>query len=498
MSTAAENGAEPLISRLVARMDADPGFAGLGSSIQTIAELADDENGARAIAAAILRDAALTARLLKLANASSHHGTRNVTTVDQALVILGLKTVKSVAMSMALLNALSSKPQSAQLHAEIAASYFCGTLAAEITRLNAPRFNQQEAQVCGLLQNLGRMMVLYYAYGDIEQCRTLQITENISEEEAVERTLGVSFAEIGSAIAKHWNLPYVIQQSLEPLVGKAPPRAVPANAVGWHQACTTFARRVTDVLFRLPENRERSELGGVTEFFRMVLRLNEEETQERIAFALQDVDNLLSAISFPCTLEQARTTLRKTSERALDILSAQDSLTRHKGEGGRTPIERIQTTLRLIHEHFGFDRTLLCLPEGASGLMAIAGVGRNAAAITPKFRCFGPRQDLFRIVMAKRSDVYIANAKTPAYEKLFPSWYGELVGAQSCLLLPIVHGADCLGLLYGDFAMPPDAAPQGYAGGVVMDWRKDIADALQSGKPKSQTGALPPLTDLRD
>lgn len=485
MNKTPSEDAEPVIGRLIQRMDADPGFAGLGASIQTISAVSDDaDSGAREIAAAILRDGALTARLLRFANSSSQgRSNRNVSTVDQALVIVGLKTVKSLALSLALLDALSSKPQSNQLHAEIVASYFCGALAADITRLNGPRYNQQEAQVCGLLQNLGRMMALYYLYDEIEGIRALQIEENLPEEEAVQRTLGMGFDEIGAAIAHHWNLPYVIQQSLEPLNAKSPPRAVPTNAVTWHQACTTFARQVADTLFRLPENREKPELAAAIEFFRVSLRLKEEETFERIDHALVEVGNLLEAISFPCTLDNARALLRKTSERAHDILSSQDRLTRlgSKAEG-KTPIEMIQYILRLVHAHYRFDRTLLCLPDGSSGLMAIAGVGRNIGQVTPKFRCFGAKPDLFRVVVAKKVDAYIPNVRTPAYEKLFPEWYGRVVGARACLLLPLVHDGKCLGLLYGDYDQTPESPPAAYAEGSMQTWRHQIVQSLHSAK----------------
>lgn len=478
-------GGSATVQRLIARMDADKGFAGLGASISTISSLSEDnDGGSREIAAAILRDAALTARLLRLSN-SSQRGGRNVSTVDQALVILGLKTVKSVALSLALLNSLGKKPQSDLLHAEIAASYFCGALAAEITRLNAPRFNQQEAQVCGLLQNLGRMMALYYLYEDIERARALQVEENLDESEAVQRTLGLPYEDIGAAIAQHWNLPYVLQQSLEPMALKTPPRSAPPNAVGWHQACTTFASQVTAVLFRHPEARERVGTAAAIEFFRMALHLKEDEAREAIARALEETEALLSGIGFPCSLDHARALLRKSSERALDILSGQDSLTRDSNQMfGKTPIEAIHTLLRQIHEHYRFDRTLLCLAEGAGNLVAIAGVGRNIAQVTPKFRCHGSRPDLFRLVQGKKVDAYVADLYAAHIVKLLPAWYDELIGASACVLLPVLNGDKCLGLIYGDYAEPPEAAPTGFGEGMVKAWRDQIVMALHFGDVK--------------
>ncbi|WP_422901283.1 HDOD domain-containing protein [Propionivibrio sp.] len=468
-------------------MDSSPGFAGLGASVQTISRLGDDlDGGTREITATILRDAALTSKLLRISNSSRNaRGGRNVSTIDQALMVLGLNTVKSVALSLALLGSLSNKPQSNQLHAEIVAAYFCGTLACEITRLNAPRFSAQEAQVCGLMQNLGRMMATYYLYEDIERSRALQAEKNITEDEAVLETLGISFDNIGAAIARHWCLPDVLQNSLAPDIGKAPPR-VAANALTWHQLCSSFCRRVTDALFRLPDNREKIEIAREIEFFRGALHLKEVEIRELIDKCLLDTDALLAEIAFPSNVDQARTLLRKASERVLDMLSSGDRLTQDSNSiGGRTPVEVIQQVLRLIHDKYNFDHTLICLPDSSSGLIAIAGVGKNASQVTAKFRCYGPKPDLFRAIMARKTDMFIADVRSPTYVKLVPEWYSEVVGARSFVMLPLLSEGKLLGMIYADYSELHSSAPQELAEGSMLEWRDQLIQALQSGSSKT-------------
>ena len=114
--------------------------------------------------------------------------------------------------------------------------------------------------------------------------------------------------------------------------------------------------------------------------------------------------------------------------------------------------------------------------------MAISGVGRNIGAVISKFHCNGPRPDLFRVVLAKRSDIYIANIKTPAYEKLLPFWYGQSIGASACLLLPVVKDGESLGLIYGDYVELPEVPPKDYASGEIQSWREAIVAALVSAK----------------
>jgi HD-like signal output (HDOD) protein len=483
-----ENQDTSVLSKLLNLIDTNPGFAGLGASIQTISRLTDAEDGGtQEITAAILRDAALTAKLLRLSNSSRNaRGGRNVSTVDQAIAILGLNTVKSVALSLALLDTLSHKPQSRQLHAEIVAAYYCGSLAAEITRLYAARYGAQEAQVCGLMQNLGRMMALYHLYEEIERSRALQAEKNLTEEDAILQTLGISFEDIGAAIAQHWNLPDVLQQSMATKVGKAPPR-VASSSISWHQLCALFARHITDALFRLPESREKIEIHNDIEFFRGALHLKDIEVHECIEKTLVETDRLLGELGFPCNVEEARTLLRKASERVLDLLSSQDSLTKEgKLVEGKTPVEIFQQTLHHFHDKFGFDRTLLCLPDGSSGLVAIAGVGRNASQIAARFRCVGAKPDIFRIVLTKKVDMYIADAQAPSFASYIPDWYPGLVGARSFMLLPLVHEGQALGLLYGDYAELHPNAPQGISSQEdVKAWRAQLQSALQTKPGKA-------------
>ncbi|MBV2234946.1 MAG: HDOD domain-containing protein [Sterolibacterium sp.] len=477
----AQLGTETL-SRLLKLLDASPGFAGLGSAVQLVSQLADAEDGGtREIVAAILSDAALTARLLRIANSSRNaRGGRNVSTIDQAIVILGLSTVKSVVLSLALLNTMANSPQARLLNGEIAAAYFCGSFCAELTRLNGARYSAQEAQVCGLMQNLGRMMVAYHLHEEIEHSRDLQVARNLTEDEAVRQTLGVGFEEIGAAIAAHWSLPDVLQQSLAMRKEKALPRSV-NTPLDWHRYAALFSRLITDILFRLPEGREKIEIANEIEYFRLVLRLKDSEVHEWIGKILQETDQQLQALAFPCDVEQARTQLRKASERVLDLLSAQDSLTK-ESKDGRKPVEIFQQVLRQFHDKYGFDRSLLCLPDGSSGLVAVAGVGRNAAAIATRFRCQGAKPDIFRLVYSKKLDLYIADTQAETYAKHLPEWYASLVDARSIMLLSVIHpeSGQPLALLYGDYAESRAQAPDGMASDPEIGaWRAELVTALQ-------------------
>ena len=476
------------IGKLLQKMDACPGFASLGGAVQAINRLVDDDGDSREIVATILRDPALTAKLLQVANSSRYaRGGAEVTTIAPVLTILGLNTVKSIALSLALLNSISNKAQAGLQQAEIVAAFFCGSLAAEITRNNGSAYSAQEAQVCGIMQNLGRMMSLFYLYEDLEQVRKLQVDRNITEGEAVQQVMGVGFEEIGVAIARHWGLPDMLQGSLACDDLLNPPAEVMSNPEAWQRLCSLSCRRITEILFRLPVNREKVELANCVRFFQRAIKLSEKDLLPWIEKCLRETDEVLTSMAFPGSVEEARKILRKASERATDMLLEGDSLVR--SSNGEAPIDALKHRMRLIHDYCGFDCTLVCLPSGPAGVVAIAGVGRNAAMLTTKFRSSGMTQDIFRMVMERMRDAYVADVHAEAYKKLIPKWYYESVRARAFVMLPLVCDGKVWGMIYGDYESQQAGPPAGLNGGEMLEWRRQLVNILSPMKEKTQLAA---------
>lgn len=473
-----------LVKTLLSRMDASPGFASLGTAVKNVVKLVDHDGDNRQIVASIMRDPVLTAKLIRIANSSRYpRGAGNVSTIDQVLALLGLNTVKSVALSLALLNSLSNKPQSRQLHAEVAASFFAGALAASVTRQLGPGYGTQEAQISGFMQNLGRSMSLFYLYEEIEKSRHLQIEKNLSEEEAIERTLGTGYDNIGMAIAKHWGLPESLQHALQPDTLKTPPAQPASDAKTWQLMCALFCRRMTAVLFRQPESQEKVEMPKCVDFFQKALNLNSKDVAETIQMCLEESSQILAEMEFPGGVDDAQKLLRKTSERSIDMLSGADSLVQKEKNTGTTPIERLKHLMRLLHSHCNFDCTLICLPAG-NGLAAIAGVGRNAGQLTSRFRGAGGKGDVIQLIMERKSPVFVPDVAQPNYANVVPAWYNQVVGAKSFVMLPLTDGGRLLGVVYGDYAKPQAAPPSELGDAKVSEWRQQLIQILKAG-PKS-------------
>jgi len=93
-----------LTGRLSAAVERMPAFP---RSVQRILELSRDINcSPKEMVSVIEQDPVMTMKLLRVINSASYGFTKQVTSVNQSMVFLGLNTIKNMALSFAAMGAL--------------------------------------------------------------------------------------------------------------------------------------------------------------------------------------------------------------------------------------------------------------------------------------------------------------------------------------------------------------------------------------------------------
>jgi HD-like signal output (HDOD) protein len=75
----------------------------------------------------------------------------------------------------------------------------------------------EEAFICAMLYNLGKQIVLFYLPKEYADITKLVLKNATTESEASKSVLGISFEELGIAVAEKWNLPDKIVTSMKRL-----------------------------------------------------------------------------------------------------------------------------------------------------------------------------------------------------------------------------------------------------------------------------------------
>ena len=241
------------IDFLLRRMQRTGDFPTISRTLSDINRLTGDDSDASAdkLANVILRDFALTGKLLKLVN-SAFYGARatEVTSISQAVVFLGLEKVRMTANSLTFFGHM--KGNSAVLKDSMTKSFLSGLIARHLAqREKLP--GAEEAFICGMCQNLGENLVLFYFAEEFDEITELQNSKNLDKAAAARGVLGVSYSDLGAAVAKSWNLPRSITDSIRGI----PPGqlGVPGSETEKLRDIAVFANELCD-LFQRPEKED--------------------------------------------------------------------------------------------------------------------------------------------------------------------------------------------------------------------------------------------------
>ncbi len=169
------------------------------------------ETSPRDLVKIIMLDPVLTGKVLKLVNSSFYGLTQRVQTLAQAVVYLGINTVKNLAISTALLSTVFVKERREALDLDpddfwrhcIATALCCKFIA----RLNASSETDPEMYfIAGLLHDVGKVLLIRtdpQRYGlALAESRRLGVSLAFSET----AHFGMSHTEAGGILARKWKL----------------------------------------------------------------------------------------------------------------------------------------------------------------------------------------------------------------------------------------------------------------------------------------------------
>ncbi|MFZ5775333.1 MAG: HDOD domain-containing protein [Thermodesulfobacteriota bacterium] len=180
----------------------------LGESRVTVQELTNT----------ILKDYALTSKILQLVNSAYYSGGTPISTVSRAVTVVGLEAMRQLATAMALLDEFLK--QGAE-HAEITKHFSLSLVSATMSRLYCeearPNLSTEEAYLCTLLHRLGALVVLVYLPDQYWRVAQL-IRQGYSEDYASGLALnGMTFNQIGREVATYWNFPKRTVACMDPV-----------------------------------------------------------------------------------------------------------------------------------------------------------------------------------------------------------------------------------------------------------------------------------------
>ncbi len=178
--------------------------------IQTVSAIVNDpKSSATDLAKLISTDAALSAKILKLANSPAYGFTRKVIDIRHAVALLGFRETQALALSISAFSYVRNGG-SFDYRSHWNHSYACATLG-KIIAANLSHEQQESAFVAGLLHDIGKAA---FATNIFSNYRLRGNSGKLLTSELDEEHLGISHAEFGFLLAEHWLLPSVLTHAI--------------------------------------------------------------------------------------------------------------------------------------------------------------------------------------------------------------------------------------------------------------------------------------------
>jgi len=154
-------------------------------------------------------DPVLVGRVLKLINSAYYGLGQQVTSLVRAIIMLGINTVKNLALSSAVLRNLSTKKDFQALDMEgFWRHSLCVGVAAKVLakRRGVDAKQAEEYFTAGLLHDIGKIPLNAVLNREYVMAISVSDRERISLHRAEERMLGLDHARSGAMIAEAWRL----------------------------------------------------------------------------------------------------------------------------------------------------------------------------------------------------------------------------------------------------------------------------------------------------
>ena len=483
-------GRQATLEFLLRRMRHKSDFPALSESVSAINKIANSETESiNKLSNSILKDFALTNKLLRLVNSAYFRpaGGGSISTVSRAVIVLGFEAVRNIAITVLLFEHLQNKGNATLLKEEFLRANLAGILAKDISATAQMR-DLEQTFICALFYNLGRLLSQYYFPEESDEIRRVAAQKSISEDQASLQVLGITFEELGVAIARQWGFPPLIVNTMRKL--SSGPVRRPVTQEDRLQVLAGMANELCAVIAQAtPEERSREMKKAVARFGNAV-QLTQKEIEQSMGRSIEQVGEFARIIHLNLGQTAFGRQMRlfanpagpdgKADEADEVVLGQQGPFTGDGGEdegmdegaGGDAQtiltagIQDISNTLvddfklndilRIILETMyramGFKRVVLCIKDAKAGCMqGRFGFGPDANEVARHFRfplTFSP--DIFHAATSKGVDILISDIDDPKITARIPEWYRKAVTAKSFVLFPLNIKGNPVALIYAD------------------------------------------------
>ena len=430
----------------------------------------------------ILKDYALTLKILRLINSVGFLQFGEVTTISRAIMLLGFENIRNIALTLLLYEHIGGSSDK-QVKELLIRSICSGILAQNIAE--ETRFvNVEEAFICSLFHTFGKIMVTFYMPEKAEEIMKLCAEKVSTEEVATITVLGSSYETLGMDIAEKWNFPKKIIVTMK----KMRSSDIKSGLSEIERFCiiSNLSNEVTEIMASASEVPEKEDqVRKLLSRYKTQFAVTETKVTEILSntasamgeyadmFSLKTTElpffrtltqwAVATADKVPAELQPVATAGISTIEGILeaDREKTTDTIFSKGVMEINTAIlnsyqlnDVIKIALETIYRGInssGNSKVLFLMRDSKTPVMKIKfGFGADLTELRKWFEfSLDKKQDIFNMAVSKPKDLVIKDISAAGIRTYLPPWYlARMPEKVFVIILPIVINVKPLGLFY--------------------------------------------------
>lgn len=440
------------------------------------------ESDAMALAMAVMKDANLSAKLLKIANTPQYNrGHGNISVVSRAVVLIGFERIQNLSMTLKLIETFSSDEPGTGIDNLLISAFLNAAMAREIA-IRSGTLDVEESYIAALLYRLGEIIVAYTLPKVYRQMLDLRARGQLHWDRIQLRELGGHFSDIGQDLAQSWGFPKTVVQAMDAMSAEQLQPSRRLNhllAAGCHDLLELiyyrdtgreldYAKRIKQLMLSTGLVQEQLE-EAIGEAFRQVCDLSIECGLP--AKTLQppyrptgttDLDELSRKLSFYIGSRTQQLAAAEKSRNAVPLpkVVSQDQLQldylaqiNELVTTGAKSAAIIETAIEAIERCSALERVAFCLLSSDRSQLAARIVRGDGAELLQRklmLRSDESKGQLFLRLIERGNTLLVSDCREGEWSKRLPLEFMNTVRPAGFVAAPITVGGRPIGLFYAD------------------------------------------------
>ena len=459
------------------------------ATLNRIQELSRSPEGdAMVLAMAIMKDASLSAKLLRIANTPEfNRGLGNVTVISRAVVLLGFNRIKNLSISLKLIESFTEAYPDSNIEKLLLRAFLNASMARELAAKAGIR-DIEETFLCGLLFNLGEIITSSTMPAVYREMCNIRAEGNKSWSSIQLSTLGGQFSDIGQDLAQSWGFPPSVVKTMDEMTADESDPLVHKQHL-----LVSFSHTLIEKIYgELSHDQSMEQLSKA---LRDNFSLKDQDVESCFEDACKLSANMVE--EYGIDLQGLVPVMQETGEPRLDecirrtayFFHSRKQLVQSENSGVKTPKKRDESPekqlyflsrlaeltaekgtahdiLSLVVEGIkactSYERVMFCLYRESPLMLSMKiAQGDSLESLEHFFTTQRKEPDLrlFFHVIKKEMTLLVSDMSEPGWKERLPQAFLKEVAPSGMVIAPLVVRGKAIGLFYADRVTVPLADP---------------------------------------